>query len=493
MFGNLFSTDGFMPHGHCYLWKPSLIMTHVISDSLIGLAYVSISIILFILIRKIKIQFNFVVLCFGLFIGACGLTHFLEVWNLWHFEYWISGGVKAITALASVGTGVYLYRLRNTIVNVALATKNAEESRLKLEERVQESEDLFRTMADSIPQLAWIADPNGLIFWYNKRWYEYTGSSLPKMKELSANNFLKKEEFSQFRESWKQFIAFGNSFQMEFQIKNAKGEFRWFLTLVEPVKNSSGEIIKWFGTNTDIDEQKRLNQRLQSSLAERDEFISIASHEMKTPLTSMKLQCDIASMAFKNNEFINLEPKRLEKMIEVNKRQIDRLTRLIDDMLDASRASIGKLHIQKESTDLNELFDVIIDRLSQQFERSGNIVNIHAEESIVGNWDKFRLEQVFVNILLNSIKYSAGTKIDVTLLKIKNNAEIHIQDYGMGISKEHQFIIFNRFERAVSAINISGLGLGLYISKEIISRHQGTIEVESDLGAGAKFIIQIPL
>src|SRR3989344_5461023 len=107
-----FSESGFMPHGHCYLWKPHLVTTHVVSDLLIGLAYISISISLYALVKKIKIPFSTMVLSFGIFIGACGWTHFNEIWNLWNSDYWYSGGIKALTAVASVSTGIWLIKIK---------------------------------------------------------------------------------------------------------------------------------------------------------------------------------------------------------------------------------------------------------------------------------------------------------------------------------------------------------------------------------------------
>src|SRR4051794_7096485 len=126
---SLITNPGFMPHIHCYLDRPNLVWTMFATDMLIGLAYVAISITLWALVKRIRLQFDFVVVCFGVFILACGLTHFLEVWTLWHPDYWLAAGVKGVTALASVGTGIYLYRLRHAIVGVAATAKAAAERR----------------------------------------------------------------------------------------------------------------------------------------------------------------------------------------------------------------------------------------------------------------------------------------------------------------------------------------------------------------------------
>lgn len=147
-FSDYFSQSGFMPHGHCYLWKPGLVFIHVASDLMIGIAYFTISLLLYRLVQKIKIPFSSMVLSFGIFIGACGATHLMEVWNLWNADYWVGGAVKVITALASVSTGVWLFRLRTQIIQVARSAKLAEERRTLLEQanaRLQtRTEELMR-------------------------------------------------------------------------------------------------------------------------------------------------------------------------------------------------------------------------------------------------------------------------------------------------------------------------------------------------------------
>ena len=154
MVGDLFSDPGFMPHIHCYLGKNSLVWTMFFTDLLIGLAYVSISLMLWALVRKIRIEFSLVILCFGLFIGACGATHFLDVWTLWHPNYWVAATVKIVTALASVGTGFYLYRLRHLIVKTALAGKRLEiERNQKIVLAEQDLRDVLERTTDGFFQI----------------------------------------------------------------------------------------------------------------------------------------------------------------------------------------------------------------------------------------------------------------------------------------------------------------------------------------------------
>ncbi|BDG10504.1 ATP-binding response regulator [Anaeromyxobacter paludicola] len=148
LFRRLFLSEEYMPHGHCYLWQPGLVSLHVVSDALIGTAYLAISVILYQLVRHIRLPFSPMILAFGVFIGACGLTHYMEVLTLWFPDYWLSGGVKAVTAVASVATGVYLFRVRPTILSVTRGAQLAEERRVRLESTHRELERLYERVKD---------------------------------------------------------------------------------------------------------------------------------------------------------------------------------------------------------------------------------------------------------------------------------------------------------------------------------------------------------
>jgi signal transduction histidine kinase len=166
---------------------------------------------------------------------------------------------------------------------------------------------------------------------------------------------------------------------------------------------------------------------------------------------------------------------------------------LIDDMLDISRISTGKLTLQPESFELCNLVKEVLERYSNQIQDYRSPVNLHCTTEVRGIWDKFRIEQVVTNLLTNALRYGNHKPIDIFVMVKNDEAIIVFQDYGLGIAKENQKRIFERFERAISANEISGLGLGLYIVKQILKMHNGTIDVESELGKGAKFIIRLPL
>lgn len=256
----------------------------------------------------------------------------------------------------------------------------------------------------------------------------------------------------------------------------------------------SEEIAEGIATQASVAmDNARLYSRLKDSVRARDEFLSIASHELKTPLTSLKLQTQIRNRKLLKNDINLFSADALKKMFDTDARQIERLNRLIDDMLDISRISTGKLTLQLETFDMCSLAKDVLDRFSTQMQEAGTEISIDCQGKAEGTWDKFRIEQVITNLLTNAIRYGNQKPIGVKVKTDSGNAIIEVQDRGIGIAEENQKRIFERFERAISPNEISGLGLGLYIVKQIIDMHNGSIEVKSKIGQGSTFIVQLPM
>ena len=239
---------------------------------------------------------------------------------------------------------------------------------------------------------------------------------------------------------------------------------------------------------------KETEAYLQKALRSRDEFLSICSHELKTPLTTLKMQIQITNrMKEKKGAEQTFTTENMTKFLDQADRSVDRIVHLVNDMLDISRVSTGKLSLNLERVELDKLLLEVTDRLQSLMEYSNCTVNIKAENSVSGLWDKFRLEQVITNLLTNAAKYAPENPVDVELTREKQYAILKVTDHGEGISEENQKLIFERFVRAVSSSSVSGLGLGLYISKQIIELHHGTIEVQSEMGKGSTFTIKLPV
>jgi signal transduction histidine kinase len=241
-----------------------------------------------------------------------------------------------------------------------------------------------------------------------------------------------------------------------------------------------------------LTELKNTQAELEQAVRMRDEFMSIASHELKTPLTSLLLQTQLKKRQVQKGDSSAFTPEKLMKIFYDEEKQLIKITHLIDDMLDVSRINSGKLSMTLERFDLCDLVRELIERYSELFLAVGCTVESEFCESALGCWDRFRIEQVVTNILTNAMRYGAGKPILVQVKFSLNKARIIVCDQGRGIAKENQERIFQKFERVLVGNEISGLGIGLYITQQILGAHHGFIRVKSELGQGATFIVELP-
>lgn len=241
-----------------------------------------------------------------------------------------------------------------------------------------------------------------------------------------------------------------------------------------------------------VAELKLTKSELEKAVRVREDFLSIAGHELKTPLTSLFLRTQMRKRILEKEGQTAFVQEKLSKMFDTDYKQFERLNRLIDDMLDISRISLGKLSMEFKEFDLSTLILEILEKNLELFKQADCKVNIETVADVMGNWDRFRIEQVITNLLTNVMRYGAGKPIEIKVFSEMPNAVVVIKDYGIGIAKADQKRIFQRFERAIGT-EVSGLGLGLYIVSQIIESHKGTIKVESELGEGSTFTITLPL
>jgi predicted ATPase/signal transduction histidine kinase/tRNA A-37 threonylcarbamoyl transferase component Bud32 len=239
-------------------------------------------------------------------------------------------------------------------------------------------------------------------------------------------------------------------------------------------------------------DNSRLYKASQDAIRARDEFLSIASHELKTPLTPLKLQLQSLIKSLQKGSLATLSHERLNRILVSSDMQVRRLTQLIEDLLDVSRINSGKLTLRLEKFDLADLVTEICERFAEQLATAQCEVTLHLEPA-EGFWDRLRLEQVVSNLLANSMKYAAGKPVHLSVVLQDRGVHLCVADKGIGIAEAYQEKIFNRFERATLSKNIGGLGLGLYISRQIVLAHGGDITVTSQVGIGALFDVYIPL
>jgi signal transduction histidine kinase len=238
----------------------------------------------------------------------------------------------------------------------------------------------------------------------------------------------------------------------------------------------------------------RLYEAAQRAIRLRDEFLGIASHELRTPLTALKLQTQILQRSLARHGLQSLPEDTLRKALDIFHRQLGSLAGLIEDLLDVSRIANGRLSIERAPTFVLELVQEVVERFREQFLDAGSTltVDLQLAPDLVARWDRLRIEQVLINLLSNALKYGGGTPVEVVARQAGERVELSVSDQGRGIPPEHHARIFQRFERAVEGSGISGLGLGLYIVREIVSAHGGDIHVRSAPGQGATFTVSLP-
>ncbi|MDC0710401.1 GAF domain-containing sensor histidine kinase [Stigmatella sp. ncwal1] len=240
----------------------------------------------------------------------------------------------------------------------------------------------------------------------------------------------------------------------------------------------------------EVRECERLLQKEREAVNSRDEFLSIAAHELRTPLTPLKLQLETLRRSV---VAAGVDDPRVLRHLERSTAQVQRLTQLVDRLLDVSRIATGRLGLLLEDMDLSELATEVTDRFQEEAEAAGCPLEAHTPDRVRGVWDRLRLEQVLSSLISNAIKYGAGHPIDVSVEGQEGVARLCVQDQGIGLVPEDASRIFERFERAVSPKHYGGMGLGLYVARQIIEAHGGTIVVRSQPGKGSLFIVVLPM
>jgi signal transduction histidine kinase len=246
--------------------------------------------------------------------------------------------------------------------------------------------------------------------------------------------------------------------------------------------------------NLSLIKEREARIEAEKSVQVRDDFLAIASHELRTPITPIKMYLQLLMRHMQG-----ISPDVLPRIrsllsgIESADRQLERLSRLIDDLLDVSRITAGRLILNREEFDLSELVGDLVERFRPVSLIAKCDLKLSAQPQVTGFWDRSRIEQVAANLLTNAMKYGAGNPIEITVASEDNVAKLVVRDHGIGIAEEDQGKIFERFERVAPVKHYGGLGLGLYITREIVSAHGGTIQVESGLGQGCRFTVEFPL
>lgn len=341
------------------------------------------------------------------------------------------------------------------------------------------SREHFKLLANNIPQMTWTNLPNGEVNFHNERWYDYTGLTLQDTKSQGRQSVVHPDDIALTNEKYNVALKSGEVFEVENRYKRKDGAYRWHLNRAVPLRDDFGNILFWVGTATDIEDQKKEMDR-------KDEFIGIASHELKTPLTSLKGYLQLIS--YKKESLPDSVRQYIDKAIT----SLNKLQRLVNDLLDVSKIQAGRLEYALHKTDLTELIRQCVENARHVYP-SHNIES-NTTEGLVVNGNDERLEQVLMNLINNAVKYSpSNNRIIVKTDRQDGHIKVSVTDFGIGLSAGQSERIFERFYRVEDKKYMSsGLGMGLYISQEIISNHNGSIGVISELGKGSTFYFELP-
>jgi PAS domain S-box-containing protein len=524
---------------------------------------------------------------------------------------------EMIRAKVAVFAQLYQERRRNEQQAALLLEAERKENEFRLIELRLASERRYRTLAQAVPHIVWTARTDGAVDYFNQRWFEYTGLSVEQAGG-SWLGILHADDSARCRTDWENALRSGEMLQVECRLRASDGGFRWHLCRAVPERSTSGHILSWVGTFTDIDDQKRVQtilaefkgtldaepdaviifeptnwrilyvnhgasvllgyskdqllrmapadfmaedgigfrealkplletsqphilietkfrrsppavpidvsvqfiridadrivsiarditerQRTQlerellyreavDAIRARDEFLSVASHELRTPLSALQLQIQTLLQPPRRSPQAVPSPEQIKVKLQVANRQIERLTRLIGELMDVSRITAGRLRLELEEIDLAAVVREVVLRLGEEASRAHTSVDMSAATRVVGMWDRIRMEQVVANLLTNAFKFGGGKPIEIRVEERESIGRLVVVDHGIGIAPGDVERIFQRYEQAISSRAFGGLGLGLYIARQIIEAHGGTIRVESQPGAGSTFTIDLP-
>jgi signal transduction histidine kinase len=390
-----------------------------------------------------------------------------------------AGGMDYITKpidpdilLLKVKTFYRLYQQNQELNYIQASLRSEIEFRKKVEGELQERAVELHSILESIPQIAFTTSADGRIEFVNEQWLDYAPSkhAFPPTHPDDVD----------LARQWEKTVASGKALELEIRVRRKDtSEYRCHLLRAIPVREGEN-ITKWVGTFTDIEEQKQ-------AVKKKDEFISIASHELKTPLTTIKAYVQLLDRSIAAEDATRM-------YVERTLVQVQKLDSLIVDLLDLSKIESGKLKFNNKPFNFEATLSNAVEMIRQtypdyQIERKGV-----AEVEVFG--DETRIEQVIINYLTNAVKYSPDHKevLIETGVRPDGHVYVRVKDYGIGIGKEHQQHIFNKFYRVEEAAGrFQGLGIGLYICAEIIRRHEGLYGVESEPDQGSTFYFSLPL
>jgi PAS domain S-box-containing protein len=375
--------------------------------------------------------------------------------------------------------------------------------------QLEKSEANFRFMAESLPQKIFMANPNGKVIYFNSQWTEYTGKTMDVLMRDGVRHFLHPDDLPISMGQWRRAIKTSESMQNEQRMLRADGQYRRHISYVRAMHDERGNIIRWFGSMTDIEdvtrtaarneELERVTEALREQRAQlvavneaKDEFISVASHQLRTPATSVKQYIGMLIEGFAG-DLTAQQRDFLKQAYTSNERQIS----IVNDLLKVALVDAGKVRLRPDKVELASMISSVLKDQTAAFEEKNQTVMFVGErQDCVIMADSELLRAALENLVDNARKYTYESKtIKVKLQKLEDKVRIIVQDEGVGIRKDQIDKLFRKFTRLDNPLSIraGGTGLGLYWVKKIVELHQGAIKVRSKEGQGTTFTIELPL
>jgi PAS domain S-box-containing protein len=363
---------------------------------------------------------------------------------------------------------------------------------------LRENEAMFRSLADTIAQLAWMTDASGTVTWYNRRWFDYTGTTPEQMTGQGLRAVHHPDHVDRVFEKYHRHIASGEPWEDTFPLRGKDGQYRWFLSRAFPM-TQGGHIVGWFGTNTDVTVQRQAEEALREADRRKDEFIAVLAHELRNPLAPVRNAVEILKRA-------GVQEPRVARTRDIIDRQVTHMARLIDDLLDVSRIARGKLTLRKELCDVSAIVCQTAEDYRHSLEAAGQQLQLRGCDGPA--WvegDAVRLAQMIGNLLTNAARFNDGpgmvhvqSHIECAVDSPDGRGRVHVvvTDTGIGMDEDLISRLFDPFAQATQDIARSrgGLGLGLALTKGLAELHGGSVVAESDgPSRGSRFTISLPL
>jgi len=383
--------------------------------------------------------------------------------------------------------------VRDNTGKIIAASKVARDvtERKRAQRALRASEERFRFLADTIPSMVWTAAPDGTITYANRRWREYYGLTLEQNSEACSELVLHPDDYERCVTEWNEALREGKQYEIEVRNRRHDGVYRWFITRAVPLRDGLGQIVSWFGVTTDIQDQKETQEHLQEVDRRKDEFLATLAHELRNPLAPIRNSVQFLRMSAK-------DPSASEHAAAIIDRQVNHLVRLVDDLLEVSRITRGKIELRKEPVDLAAIIGSAVETSGPLIEAARHRLNISLPaQPVMLEADAVRVSQVISNLLNNAAKYTeAGGQIWLETRVESREVVISVRDTGIGIPAgmlPKVFEMFTQVDRSVTRSQ-GGLGIGLTLSRSLVEMHGGTIKACSEgTGLGSEFIVRLPL